>query len=399
MSKKIDKFITIATLIGILLAVIIGFTAPSFASQIKVFGDRYIKALKFVIGPIIFCSMSLFILKTDKRSKFILAQTVLLFIIMFILTYLISSLVVWIAKPGTYFKVDGSKTLDKYADFNITSILSNFIPKSLEDFFFGKSIFFIIVCALVISLIISFTKIKTKYTICLEKFKNFVDVIIKVIMTLTPIAVVSLISNMFATYDVATFKVGLTYILYAYGLSILAILLVMILPVWIIAKINPLTYIRKVAKVWLITITTCSSAATLPYTIKTCNEDFGIDEKVTDVVVPLGCTIHMCGGAVSFSLLGLFVAQLSGITITFPMFLLMILFATLINMAAPGIPGGGVVIGMSYLSIFGFPYEAFYGLYVAIYKFLDMAYTTLNVTGDISANILLDHFAKIKHKK
>lgn len=155
-------------------------------------------------------------------------------------------------------------------------------------------------------------------------------------------------------------------------------------------KINPFTYIKKISKVWLITMTTCSSSATLPYTIKVCNEDLGISDKVTDMVVPLGCTIHMCGGAVSFALLGLFCSHLFGITIDIPTYLLMLVSATLINMAAPGIPNGGIVIGATYISLLGIPLT-FIGFYSGIYKVLDMIYTTLNVTGDISANVIINH--------
>ena len=78
-----------------------------------------------------------------------------------------------------------------------------------------------------------------------------------------------------------------------------------------------------------------------------------------------------------------------GIEINFPAFLLMLAASLLINMAAPGIPGGGIVIGASYLAMFGIPL-GFIGFYSGIYKFLDMSYTTLNVTGDISANMILD---------
>ena len=166
----------------------------------------------------------------------------------------------------------------------------------------------------------------------------------------------------------------------------------MILPVWIFAKINPITYIKKVYKVWIITLTTCSSAATLPYTIKVCNKEFGVDEKITNIVVPLGCTIHMCGGAVSFELLGLFCSSLFGVEITIWTYLLMLASAIIINMAAPGIPNGGIIIGATYLSLFNIPLT-FMGFYSSIYKLLDMSYTTLNVTGDITANILIDEYS------
>ena len=167
----------------------------------------------------------------------------------------------------------------------------------------------------------------------------------------------------------------------------------MILPVWIFSKISPLDYIKKVSKVWVMTLTTCSSSATLPYTIEVCNKELGIPEKITNIVVPLGCTIHMCGGAVSFALLGIFCMQLYGIEMSAITYVLMLISAILINMAAPGIPNGGIVIGASYLSMFGIPLS-FMGFYAGIYKLLDMAYTTLNVTGDITANIIIDQTDK-----
>ena len=82
-----------------------------------------------------------------------------------------------------------------------------------------------------------------------------------------------------------------------------------------------------------------------------------------------------------------------GIALTPVIFIQMIIVATAINMSAPGIPNGGIVIGATYLSMFGIPLD-FIGFYSGIYKLLDMAYTTLNVTGDISANILINKSIK-----
>ena len=97
----------------------------------------------------------------------------------------------------------------------------------------------------------------------------------------------------------------------------------------------------------------------------------------------------MCGGAVSFSLLALFNCQMYDITITPIMFITMLVAAILINMGAPGIPGGGVVIGASYLALIGCPLD-FIGVYAGFYRLLDMAYTTMNVSGDITANLLIN---------
>jgi len=400
MSKKLNRIYLIANLLAIIIAVLIGLFAQDFSKSIKFFGDWYITCLKVIISPLIFCVMSLFVLKRDENPKFLIGKTIILFLIMFIVTFAISSIIVYFMNPGSWFKVSTGDSPSTTASFDIVSILKNIIPKSFEDVFYGKNIFFIILVALLSALIISFIKkIRCGYTKGILFCKKYIDIVLKVIIALTPLAVISLVSNMIIAYNVKVIEMGAVYILIAYGLSLITLVVVMMLPVWIIAKINPISYCKKACKVWLVSISTCSSAATLPHTMRVCNEEFGVDEKITNVVVPLGCTIHMCGGAVSFALLGLFVAQMSNIQLTFGTYLLMMLVATLINMAAPGIPGGGKVIGFTYLSTFGLPVNTFYEVYIAIYGFLDMAYTTLNVTGDVSANVILDNFEKRMKKK
>ncbi len=386
--KKVYNYLTILSLF---IGLLIGFLLPSFATNIAFLGKHYINILKIIIGPVIFVSLAVSIINSKRgESKFVL-KTVGLFILMFIVTFLLTSLIVGIIKPGSSFVSDEIKDPSSSADFTILSIFKNLLPKTLKGFLMGGNIFFVILLSLFISLIFKFTPLKETYGNVMGYIKKILDIILKIIIYLTPIAVISLISNMVVMFGNLSIKMGIIYIVMAYICSVIALIVVMIIPVWLIAKINPLEYIKKVSKVWLVSLTTCSSVATLPHTIKCCNEDFNINEKITSVVVPLGCTIHMCGGAVSFSLLGLFVSQLSNISITLPLFILMIISATLINMAAPGIPGGGVVIGFTYLSLLGLPINTFYGFYSGVYKLLDMPYTTLNVTGDISANILLNH--------
>jgi Na+/H+-dicarboxylate symporter len=82
-----------------------------------------------------------------------------------------------------------------------------------------------------------------------------------------------------------------------------------------------------------------------------------------------------------------------GIGITLPTYILMAVSALLINMSAPGIPNGGVVIGATYLQLLGIPLD-FIGFYSGLYKILDMLYTTLNVTGNITANVIINKIQK-----
>ena len=136
------------------------------------------------------------------------------------------------------------------------------------------------------------------------------------------------------------------------------------------------------------TMSTTSSSATLPTTIKVSIEDLGAPESISNFTLPLGCTINMCGGACSFCCLALFVSDFYGLDLTFGWLAAMAAAATVINMAAPGIPGGGIVLMTSFLTMFAMPVDLL-GPVAAVYRLLDMAFTTINVEGDVAANLII----------
>ena len=383
------KRFSILTLIGLVLGIIVGICFKDFALNIEFIGTWYIKILKLFITPVLFTSIAYTIYETSKKKNGLISKAILLFVIMYTVSFIITSIIVSIINPANGFVFEEVAYEGSKASFEIKDILLSLLPKNLSDIFVNPKVFFVIVAAYLVGKIGTLFEKSDKFFKGIGKLKTYINKLLEYFMYVTPIATLSLMASTVAKYGYILLETGFKYILVAYICSIVVVIVVMILPVYLIKHISPIDYIKKVYKVWIMTISTCSSAATLPYTVKVCNEDFGVDSEVTDVVVPLGCTIHMCGGAVSFALLGLFCAKLYGINVTFTMYLLMLVSSLLINMAAPGIPGGGIVIGATYLELLGIPL-GFIGFYSGIYKLLDMCYTTLNVTGDISANILLN---------
>ena len=387
MNKKLTWFIFGGFILGIILALII----PQLFITISFIGTIYINLLKIMIIPILFFGIVIALNNSNNSSK-ITIKTIILFIIMFTLSFLINSGVVSILQPGTNFQFievtwEGTLASLTFKDFILSIIPSNILvaatnnqilPTILFSFGFG----------------VALKKINNSaFNNWFINMNEIFNKILSWIMWLTPIGVFVLIGNTVATFGSATILSALTYIGMAWLGCLIIMILVMIVPVCIYCKISPLTYIKKVSKIWMMTLSTCSSAATLPETISVCNKDFNIPEEITNIVVPLGCTIHMCGGAISFSLLAIFTAQMYGIPITLPIYLTMLIAALLINMGAPGIPGGGIVIGATYLTLLGLPIS-FIGFYAGIYRLLDMAYTTMNVTGDITANCIIKESLK-----
>ena len=381
---NLTKRFSLITLGAFGLGILGGLLVPSAMLSIGFLGTVYINLLKMMIIPILFFGIVTALVSTEKQqiSK-ITIRTIILFAVMFTIWF------VSLLKPGTTFTFANVAWEGEITEVSLASFFTSFFPDNILRVATENAILPIILFAFAVGFAINH----------LDKYKEFLtqlnisinaifNQILQWIMYLTPIGVFALMGTTVANFGPSVLASGAAYILSAWIGCVIIAILVMILPVWLYCKINPIEYIRKVSEIWMMTLSTCSSAATLPNTIRVCNEKFDVPKELTNIIVPLGCTIHMCGGAVSFSLLALFNMQMYNIPLTFPLFMTMLIVALLINMGAPGIPGGGIVIGATYLSILGVPLT-FIGFYAGIYRLLDMAYTTMNVTGDISANLLI----------
>lgn len=384
------KHFSLITLGGFGLGILGGLLIPNVMLSLGFLGTIYINLLKMMIIPILFFGIVTALISSEKQhiSK-ITIRTIILFIVMFILSFLINSGFVSIVKPGSTFTFTNVTWEEELAQISLASFFTSFFPDNILRVASENAILPIILFAFVVGFAINRLDKYKEFLIQLNTSINAIfNQILQWIMYLTPIGVFALMGTTVANFGPSVLASGAAYILSAWIGCVIIAILVMILPVWIYCKISPIEYIKKVSEIWLMTLSTCSSAATLPNTIRVCNEKFNIPKELTNIIVPLGCTIHMCGGAVSFSLLALFNMQMYNIPLTLPLFITMLIVALLINMGAPGIPGGGIIIGATYLSILGIPLT-FIGFYAGIYRLLDMAYTTMNVTGDISANLLI----------
>ena len=382
MKKKINLIIFISFILGILF----GLLLPSFMDNISFIGSLYINILKFLIVPILFLSISLSIYKNSKNKNKNLIKIILLFILMFISTFLIVSLLLLIINPNLNISFDNINYEGELAKVTFISFIENIFPSNPLDIISKINVFAIIIISAIFGFSASKVKNGNKVMDIIDSLNNILNKIIEYVMYLTPLGVFSLIGSSISNYGFDIIKSTLIYIFLAYIFSILIVILMIII---LSKKIKPIEYIKKIIKVWLVSLSTCSSVATLPYTLKLCKEDLNLNKETTDIVVPLGTTLNKVGGAISFAILSIFTIQLYGIELNISLYLSMILVSLILNMAAVGIPSGGIVLGATYLSMLGIPLN-FIGIYSGIYRILDMVYTTLNVTGNINATIFLN---------
>lgn len=378
--------------IGFGLGILFGILLPEFSIQAKFIGDIYLNLIQMMIIPIIFVAVSTGIINIGSSSDLgrIGFKSIFVFVVMFITTAAISLGIAYLIRPGQRINMDaigydGEITEPSVADFFMNIVPSNLFQAISEGDIFATILFTVIFSVAIVIVGKEADPVRT----FINSLSKVIFKILDFIMELTPIGIIFLMAFAIAEYGAGIFSALGLYIFTAYFACIIGFILVMLIPVWLYSKFSPIDFIKGIYKVWLVSLSTTSSAVTMPTTMRVTRNDFKVSESITNFVVPLGTTINMAGGAVSFSLLAVFVSDFYNIPLGVGQIIYLVIIATIINMAAPGIPGGGIVLGASFLTLLNLPIELM-GPIAAIYRLLDMAYTTMNVTGDAAAAILID---------
>ena len=388
-SKK-NLFLRVA--IGFFLGVVLGFAAPGFSISTKVVGDIYLNLIKMMIIPVVVCAVFCGIANIHDGAllRKIGVRTVVLYVIMFVFSAAVSLAIAYTVRPGlgTVFEntpvYEGTITNPTISSFLTTIVPTNIIKAAADGSTLPVILFTIVFAVAIVS-------IGEKGRAVLQFMNSLSEAMFKMLayfMEVSPLGVMSLMAYSVAQYGAGIFGALAKYIACCWLCCVVVFLLVMVLPACLYTRVPFKTFLKACGKIALVTLSTTSSAATLPTTINVSMEDLNAPEGVSKFTLPLGCTINMCGGACSFCCLAVFVSDFYSINLSFGTIVFLVFIATLINMAAPGIPGGGVVLGASFLSILGLPIDLM-GPISGFYRLLDMAFTTINVEGDVAANLII----------
>lgn len=162
-----------------------------------------------------------------------------------------------------------------------------------------------------------------------------------------------------------------------------------------IKKENPLKLLKNMLPAYLTAAGTQSSSATIPVTIECVNNN-DVSEEVTDFVIPLSATIHLAGDTITLVLTSMAVMYMTGRIPTFSLMLPFIFMLGVTMVAAPGVPGGGVMAALGILeSMLGFG-TLEKPIMIALHAAQDSFGTATNVTGDGAIAILVDKILKDK---
>lgn len=208
------------------------------------------------------------------------------------------------------------------------------------------------------------------------------------IMNLAPYAVFALIVPVVATNGPKVLLPLLSVIIIVYAGCILHAVLVYSGTVSILARYSPIKFFKGILPAQVIAFTTCSSSAALPINMQCTEEKLGVSKSICSFVLPLGATINMDGTALYQGICALFIANVYGIELTMAQQFTIVLTATLASIGTAGVPGAGLIMLTMVLQAVGLPLEGL-ALVAGIDRILDMARTTVNITGDSACAVVI----------
>jgi DAACS family dicarboxylate/amino acid:cation (Na+ or H+) symporter len=152
--------------------------------------------------------------------------------------------------------------------------------------------------------------------------------------------------------------------------------------------VSPLWFFRGSQEAMVMAFSTASSNATLPTAIRVADEQLGLPSRVSRFVLTIGATANQNGTAIFEGVTVLFLAQFFGVELSLGQQIVVLLMCILGGIGTAGVPAGSLPVIALILGMVGVPPEGI-GLVLGVDRFLDMCRTTLNVTGDLTAAVVV----------
>lgn len=222
----------------------------------------------------------------------------------------------------------------------------------------------------------------------LEALYEVTMVIIGFAMRLAPYGVACLIFTLTARFGFSVLRqLGAYVAVVLLGLAFHQFVTYSIL-LKVLGRTSPIDFFRKTREVMVTAFSTSSSNATLPTALRVTEENLGVPREIAAFVLTLGSTANQNGTALFEGVTVLFLAQFFGVELTLGKQILVVLMSVLAGVGTAGVPGGSLPLIVPVLIAVGVPGEGI-GIILGVDRLLDMCRTVLNVTGDITAAVVV----------
>lgn len=405
-STRIEFGITAKILLGMALGMVFGLaifyadlsenSSNFIMSSLQTGSSIFINIMKMLVVPVVFVSLVGGVASIGKPSQLgrIGAKTLLLYLITTCIAISLAILIALVANIGSGGNLSVSEpiTIPKAASLSETFI--NMIPTNPFQSFAEANMLQIIVFAVLIGFAITMVGSAGKrIKLFFSDFEKIIMQLVIMMVKVTPIGVFCLIGNLFAKQGLGFIGHLLEYFLTVFIVLIFHLLLVNSTFLFIIARLHPLRFFRKMLSTMLFAFSTSSSNVSIPIVMETAEDKLGVDRSIASFVIPLGATINMDGTAIMQGVATVFIANIYHIDIGITGYLTVIVTATLASVGTAGVPGVGLITLAMVLRQVGLPIEGI-ALIIGADRLLDMLRTAVNITGDAMISCVVAHTEK-----
>lgn len=393
----------IAGLLAGLAIIIFEIPAGWVTDFIKPLGTIFMRLLKMIAVPMVLVSLLLGILSLrdiGKLSKLGI-RTLGIYFVTTVLAITTGLIMVNVIEPGLRTPDEMRQGLSAMYQNNVENISSKVTEQPIlqplvdmvpENIFMAFSSNTAILQVVFFTLLLGIAFIKAKsadpFVPLLESANTTILMLVDMIMLFAPIGVFALMMSLVidTSGDDLSKAIDLLKSLLWYSFTVIGGLIAVVGVVYVtILKLFtdvPLgKFFKSIRSVQLLAFSTSSSNATLPLTMKRCEEDLGVPKEISSFVLPLGATVNMDGTSLYQGVAAVFIAQVMGIDLSIFDQLMIVFTATLASIGAAGVPGSGLVMMVIILQSVGIPIEGL-AIILAVDRILDMFRTVVNVTGD-----------------
>ncbi len=372
----------------------IGFDAPAFAVNLRVFSDIFLRLIKTIVAPLILATLITGIaghgdLKQVGRMGI---KSLVYFEVLTSVALVIGLVAINLSKAGVGLAIPvaagASDTLAKVAPTHWDDFLLHIFPENLAKSIAEGQILQVAVFAVFFGIALA-TLDESKRGPVLRLTESLSEVMFKftnVVMYFAPIGVGAAMA-----FTVGHMGLGVLVnlgklLLTLYG-ALLAFGILALLPVALIARIPVLGFLKAVAEPATIAFATSTSEAALPRAMEAM-EAFGVPRRVVAFVIPAGYSFNLDGSTLYLALASIFVAQAAGVHLSWGEQLLMMGTLVLTSKGVAGVPRATLVVLLATASTFHLPTEPIFVI-LGIDALMDMARTMVNVVGNCLASAVI----------
>ncbi|MCG7535987.1 dicarboxylate/amino acid:cation symporter [Pseudoalteromonas sp. OOF1S-7] len=412
--KRLWLQIVIALVLGITIglllspqgaALVSNQAAIDIAQWVALPGQVFLALIQMVVIPLVLSSIILGI-AGNKDTGFLKKVGIRIlpyFVTTTFVAVVLGLAVVYLIKPGNY--VDSALfsaiqaqptqiVATQVVQTSIPDKVAAIIPANPTQSTLDKDMFAIVVYASFIGMALT-TLAQRRKALLVDFMDGIQSVSLQIVswaMLLAPLAVFGLLCDITIRIGVdALFGVSAYVATVLLGLA--GLLLIYTLVASVVGKLHPVAFLRAIRSAQLLAFSTSSSAAVMPLSMRTAQKQLGIKKPIVQFIIPLGATINMDGTALYQVVAAIFLTQVFGIDLSMNQVILLIMTTVGASIGSPSTPGVGIVILASVLASFGIPATGI-ALILGVDRILDMCRTVINVSGDLTACVVMNRWLK-----